>query len=269
MGLLDRLKKFLGLEKEVPRITIHVENPYTPTVLDRPCEWLQKPQGNNGNYLFISNNAQNRMENFVNWGEVTRFNSVERGGILLGKAYRCGNEIYNSVEDVLLANATGTAAFVEFTPQNWEEMQGQLTRLNIGRSDDDKLNIVGWWHTHPNELDVFMSGTDRETQEKNFSQDWQASVVMNPHPPSLERGVRFGLKRSAFFGLEAIRGNIVHRDFQDIIREQRQTDIAQSEVSPRIEIHPKIRLLITNPKPKIEIQGRTDTNSPSFDDDCR
>ena len=43
------------------------------------------------------------------------------------------------------------------------------------------LRVVGWYHTHPNGLDVFMSGTDRDTQRALFPGAAQFALVLNPH----------------------------------------------------------------------------------------
>ena len=90
-------------------------------------------------------------------------------------------------------------AFVEFTKEMWRDMQNELTILNEKRDKDMKLVILGWFHTHPNNLSVFMSGTDMETQRLNFPLDWQVSLVMNPHKDIFR----------VFFGKNAKEGVIV------------------------------------------------------------
>jgi len=61
------------------------------------------------------------------------------------------------------------------THETWKDM------LDVVDNLDSKLQIVGWYHTHPNDLDVFMSGTDTATQARVFSHDWQFAIVLNPH----------------------------------------------------------------------------------------
>jgi len=41
--------------------------------------------------------------------------------------------------------------------------------------------VVGWFHTHPNSLPAFMSGTDRATQRSFFSAGWHFALGLNPH----------------------------------------------------------------------------------------
>jgi proteasome lid subunit RPN8/RPN11 len=57
-----------------------------------------------------------------------------------------------------------------------------LDELDIKRDTGGgtPIHVVGWYHTHPGELDVFMSSVDRHTQEKLFSEDWQFAIVLNP-----------------------------------------------------------------------------------------
>lgn len=43
------------------------------------------------------------------------------------------------------------------------------------------MRVIGWYHTHPNNLGVFMSGTDQRTQATFFSANWQFAIVLNPH----------------------------------------------------------------------------------------
>ena len=47
------------------------------------------------------------------------------------------------------------------------------------------LQVIGWYHTHPGGLSVFMSGTDRATQRRHFSADWHFALVLNPHRQSI------------------------------------------------------------------------------------
>ncbi|MDR1134568.1 MAG: hypothetical protein LBL49_00070 [Clostridiales Family XIII bacterium] len=119
--------------------------------------------------------------------------------MLLGNVARYKNEVYCFVEDIILAKTTGDPAFVEISREMWADIHQVIAQKNSIFETTHQLAIVGWFHTHPNGLLVFMSGTDMNTQRLNFSQTWQASLVMNPHTN----------KYRAFFGADATEGRIV------------------------------------------------------------
>ena len=51
----------------------------------------------------------------------------------------------------------------------------------IDHEAGEALARIGWWHTHPNALPVFMSSTDMSTQHLKFFKPHDYSVVLNPH----------------------------------------------------------------------------------------
>jgi proteasome lid subunit RPN8/RPN11 len=57
-----------------------------------------------------------------------------------------------------------------------------IDKLDLINEDnqEDELQVIGWYHTHPGRLSVFMSGTDLNTQSKMFSMVWQFAIVLNP-----------------------------------------------------------------------------------------
>ena len=62
----------------------------------------------------------------------------------------------------------------------WKKMIDRVDMMLDSNPNKD-LQIIGWYHTHPNQLDVFMSETDVGTQMRFFSNDWQFAIVLNPH----------------------------------------------------------------------------------------
>ncbi|MCL1471002.1 Mov34/MPN/PAD-1 family protein [Argonema antarcticum] len=100
---------------------------------------------------------------------------VEQGGILFGNAYSDPHYgIYVEITAAVAAPATiGTGAHLEFTSDSW------LSIMNYARSEHPQENIVGWYHSHPN-LSVFMSPTDRNTQQAFFHHPWCLSIVYDP-----------------------------------------------------------------------------------------
>lgn len=185
-----------------PKIVINSKSEFEPMHLNEPFRFKDKvpnPQNDERHYLIIGKHTFKKLKYSLDWGIRTKRNQVEQGGVLLGHIAYYNNEIYCFVDDFLLADTTGNSVFVEFTSEMWTTMQSKLTKLNETLDRNEQLVIVGWFHTHPNGLAVFMSGTDMTTQKLNFSQKWQASLVMNPHTN----------KYRVFFGARATEGKVV------------------------------------------------------------
>lgn len=99
----------------------------------------------------------------------------EVGGALLGKAYRYEGTTYIEVRNIIPAQLTeaGTA-HVTFTPDTWSA---------INRQRDERfpdLNIVGWYHTHPN-MEIFLSQDDKFLHQSFFPEPWQVALVVDPY----------------------------------------------------------------------------------------
>lgn len=138
---------------------------------------------NNRQYeLFITLEAKEQIWQHIGYGIKTLQNVNEQGGILLGKVYldEEKNLIYGIVSHALAGtHAEGSPAYLEMNHNVWIDMLTEADRL--ADNSTEQFQILGWYHTHPNGLDVFMSGTDRETQKKWFKRDWHFAVVINPH----------------------------------------------------------------------------------------
>ena len=131
-----------------------------------------------GYELYLTMSAFTTIKNHIGWGNNTYENRVEKGGILLGHAYRNPDTsvVYAIVEQAISGRlARGSAGYLEVTHETWKEMLDDMDNLHTD------LQLIGWYHTHPNSLDVFMSGTDRTTQQRLFGNDWQFAIVLNPH----------------------------------------------------------------------------------------
>ena len=116
------------------------------------------------------------------WGKKVKENQVEQGGILIGKVIKCERKInYGIVENAIPGTlAKGTSAYLEMNHKTWKEMIDEVDKI-IDDHPKEQLQIIGWYHTHPNNLSIFMSGTDRNTQCSFFPNHWQFAVVLNPH----------------------------------------------------------------------------------------
>lgn len=132
--------------------------------------------------LYFRPKAFNRISEHIGWDKKTEENVVEQGGILLGNVFfdEKKNLTYGIVEEAIAGEqAKGSAAYLEMNHEVWKDILDKLDDLVDKEKKDYQL--IGWYHTHPNNLSVFMSGTDMGTQRKFFYHDWQFAVVMNPH----------------------------------------------------------------------------------------
>jgi hypothetical protein len=136
--------------------------------------------------LYVKDAAMRRIHEHIEWRRRSSANLVEQGGILLGSANRDPETgvVHGVVTDAVpaRAGARGSGAHLELGHEAWHAM---LEELDVMRgTSGGRMHVIGWYHTHPGELDVFMSSVDRATQEKLFREDWQFAIVLNP-----QRGV--------------------------------------------------------------------------------
>jgi proteasome lid subunit RPN8/RPN11 len=151
---------------------------------------IRIPESQISHEFYLRKSAFDSIASHIEWRQRTEKNIVEQGGILLGQSYRdpSSGVIYGIVERIVSGKlARGTSSYLEVTHETWKAMLDEADKLS------KDLQIIGWYHTHPNTLDVFMSGTDRATQKRLFGNDWQFAIVLNPHT---------GIWRS-FFGSES------------------------------------------------------------------
>ncbi len=128
--------------------------------------------------FYLTMNAFEVIKYHIGWGRQTHENVVEQGGILLGHAFRNPDTgvVYAIAEQAIPGRlAIGSPGYLQVTHETWKEMLDDVDRLGT------QLQVIGWYHTHPNDLNVFMSGTDRTTQKRLFGNDWQFAIVLNPH----------------------------------------------------------------------------------------
>ena len=128
--------------------------------------------------LVISERAERVIREHISWGKSTTQNVCEQGGILVGKPFLVGDSILGMVEHVIPAEVShASSAYLKMGTETWAKM------LDIydEHYKEEGFYIIGWFHTHPNNLSVFMSSTDMGTQQAFFNQDWHFSIVLNPH----------------------------------------------------------------------------------------
>jgi proteasome lid subunit RPN8/RPN11 len=102
--------------------------------------------------------------------------TVELGGLLLGPAY------YDEKRDAYLLQIEAaipaedglkSATSFAYTPQSWRSLTPHLQQMPAD------WTLLGSYHSHPG-MGVFLSETDRETQQDIFSQDWQTALIYDP-----------------------------------------------------------------------------------------
>jgi proteasome lid subunit RPN8/RPN11 len=148
------------------------------TIYSLDSNFRSEPPFSLGCEFYLTMSAFNTIQDHIGWGIRTHDNTVEQGGILLGHAYRNPDTsvVYAIAEQAISGrSARGTAGYLEITHETWKEMLDSVDRMHTD------LQLIGWYHTHPNNLDVFMSGTDQTTQQRLFGNDWQFAIVLNPH----------------------------------------------------------------------------------------
>lgn len=99
---------------------------------------------------------------------------AEVGGALLGGIYRWQGMLYVRIDAHLPArNAAEKRSSLTFTHETWSQLNDERETRN------PSLNMVGWYHTHPN-LGVFLSDKDRFIQQNFFSGSQQIALVIDP-----------------------------------------------------------------------------------------
>ncbi len=170
--------KFEIKESKPPYSPAERKKPDLPPVYHFNSNFRSEQGSSLGYEFYLKMNAFNTIQHHIAWGSRTHENVVEQGGLLLGHAFRNPDSgvVYAIAEQAIPGRlARGSAGYLAVTHETWKEMLDYVDRLGT------QLQVIGWYHTHPNNLDVFMSGTDRTTQERLFGNDWQFAIVLNPH----------------------------------------------------------------------------------------
>jgi proteasome lid subunit RPN8/RPN11 len=135
--------------------------------------------------------------------------SRELGGVLLGEAGRDEDGHFVRVRASLPVRTTdhGPVHFT-FTADSWAELHEERAQRY------PKLDIVGWYHTHPN-LGVFYSADDVVVHQAAFVMPWQVGLVIDP---VRGEGCLVGWQGSVAAGEE---GNLVEIDgYYELLDEQ-------------------------------------------------
>lgn len=192
-----------------------------------------------GHRLYLTGEAMSHIGSHIGWGQMTQHNCIEQGGILLGQVFRDSmNGVTYGVADAAVAglSARGSSVHLEMTHDTWKEMLASVDQL-LEQSPQRDLQVIGWYHTHPNGLQVYMSGTDRETQGRLFAHDWQFAIVLNPQKE----------RWRAFFGHAAqeCQGYVIAADEAEVAIEELAIPLVEAQLHQdragvlRVEASPK------------------------------
>lgn len=115
-------------------------------------------------------------------------NQKEQGGWLIGHYLRSssGQILQCEVTEVLQAKTECRfPSYIEWSALEEIRLQREFFDMKEKLASTDPeaaeaLCVVGWWHTHPNDLPVFMSETDMETQRLKYFRPEKYAVVINP-----------------------------------------------------------------------------------------
>nr|VFK45974.1 MAG: JAB1/Mov34/MPN/PAD-1 ubiquitin protease [Candidatus Kentron sp. TC] len=131
--------------------------------------------------LIVLPSAVQSIFKHIRWGcRSCPDNEVEQGGLLLGKLYvreDTGKKLCVAEKSIEGRSARGAASYLNMTHETWKEM---LDSFDEYKNVDEELRIIGWYHTHPNNLGVFFSDTDMNTQKTWFKEPWHFGIVLNP-----------------------------------------------------------------------------------------
>ncbi|WP_420643914.1 Mov34/MPN/PAD-1 family protein [Candidatus Leptofilum sp.] len=98
----------------------------------------------------------------------------ELGGVLLGHAYRDGEQLWVEVMAALPArNDDHGPIHFTFTADAWSQIHNERAKTY------PNLEIVGWFHTHPG-LGVFYSSDDVVVHTAAFTLPWHVGLVVDP-----------------------------------------------------------------------------------------
>jgi hypothetical protein len=187
-----------------------------------------------GHRLYISKEAMSHIGSHIGWGKMTQHNCIEQGGILLGQVFRDSvNGVTYGVADVAVAalSARGSSVHLEMTHDTWKEMLASVDQL-LEQSPQRDLQVIGWYHTHPNGLQVYMSGIDRETQGRLFAHDWQFAVVLNPQKERWRAFFGHAAQECQGYVLAGNEEEVAIEDVKTVSLVEAQPNQADSQVSP-------------------------------------
>lgn len=160
---------------------------YVPQERAQPIVYILNPTSNirqrhnKNQILYFQPLAKEKLLTHIGWERTTNTNINEQGGLILGNVFKDTQNgiIFGIVDEIVEAEFTSSNSIhLNMTHQTWDAM---LRKADTLIREKGNMTVIGWYHTHPNDLDVFMSDTDVATQRRLFNKEWNFAVVLNPH----------------------------------------------------------------------------------------
>ena len=126
----------------------------------------------------------------IGWGRCDfPRNRKEQGGWLIGRHFsdNQGRIMKSEVLYILEAQTdVREPGYIEWSALEDIRLQRAFFDIqsSVAKNDPEaakSIEFIGWWHTHPNRLPVFLSSTDHSTIRIKFNKPEHYSVVLNPH----------------------------------------------------------------------------------------
>ena len=137
----------------------------------------------NNHALIISPTAKAEMETHIEWGGGSPNNRLEQQGFMYGESFAFNGIQYGVVRYAVpmsVANRSATGS----NPTVNEIDAARDAGESRNQQDGTDYRLLGVYHTHPNSLDVFMSGVDKPVQAgyaAGYEGERMFALVMNPH----------------------------------------------------------------------------------------
>jgi hypothetical protein len=146
--------------------------------------------------VILTKGASAELMNHVHWGVNHPNNLYEQQMGLAGYVFKDPDtaRFITVVEYVVPAIAKNrTPVGARLTADDTADVQVEVNVMNRNRKEAWKYGVytklwdadlVGWGHTHPGQLDVFLSPTDRDTHRTLYGRGKESlgiSLVVNPH----------------------------------------------------------------------------------------
>ena len=134
-----------------------------------------------GSVLFFSDAASREIEEYFGVGRLDYpENRVEQAMILVGyDIANDGHTVKSVVTHVMpLRLDEASPAFLKWSGSETIRVNRWFWSL---KEKNPNLRRFGWVHSHPNDLPVFLSATDRDSIRKVFNKPDDFHVVLNPH----------------------------------------------------------------------------------------
>lgn len=160
---------------------IKIDN-FTWLNIDSPIPNTEKKIKNKTN-LYFYKSAFNNLSEDIGYGYNKEQNQVEQGGILIGKVFqKKGTSLICGLVEYVIPSllAKGSMTYFEMNYDSWQAMLNELDELNLEIPIQEQVSIIGWYHTHPKHLRIYMSEKDLKTQNLFFQLDYHFSVILNP-----------------------------------------------------------------------------------------